>query len=88
MPGLVPGIHVLLAEQYQRHGWAGQGVYHDESKSDAAITGNEYADEEPASCCRVIWNGVFRPLGLSVTKAAAVLGVQRATVSDLVNGIR
>jgi len=34
----------------------------------------------------VIWNGILKPLGLSVTKAAEALGVRRATLSDLVNG--
>lgn len=29
---------------------------------------------------------VFEPLGLSVSKAAEVLGVRRATLSDFVNG--
>jgi antitoxin HigA-1 len=27
----------------------------------------------------VIWHGIFEPLGLSITKAAEVLGVRRAT---------
>jgi len=30
--------------------------------------------------------GVLEPLGLSLTKAAEVLGVRRATLSDVVNG--
>jgi addiction module HigA family antidote len=34
----------------------------------------------------VIWFGILEPLGLSVTKAAEVLGVRRATLSDLING--
>jgi len=29
---------------------------------------------------------VLRPLGLPVTRAAAILGVRRATLSDLTNG--
>jgi len=34
----------------------------------------------------VIREEVLRPLGLSVTKAAEILGVRRATLSDLTNG--
>jgi antitoxin HigA-1 len=33
-----------------------------------------------------MWHGIFEPLELSVSKAAAVLGVRRATLSDLING--
>jgi antitoxin HigA-1 len=42
--------------------------------------------KNPPHVGRVIWHGVFEPLGLSVTKAADALGVRRATLSDLVNG--
>jgi addiction module HigA family antidote len=42
--------------------------------------------KNPPHVGRVIWHGIFAPLGLSVTKAAEVLGVRRATLSDLVNG--
>jgi antitoxin HigA-1 len=42
--------------------------------------------KNPSHVGRVIWHGIFEPLGLSVTKAAEVLGVRRATLSDLVNG--
>jgi antitoxin HigA-1 len=35
---------------------------------------------------QVIWQLVLEPLGLSVTKAAEILGVRRATLSDLING--
>jgi antitoxin HigA-1 len=42
--------------------------------------------KNPPHVGRVIWNGIFEPLGLSVTKAAKVLDVRRATLSDLVNG--
>ncbi|HUZ31200.1 MAG TPA: HigA family addiction module antitoxin [Xanthobacteraceae bacterium] len=42
--------------------------------------------KNPPHVGRVIWHGIFEPLGLSVTKAAEVLGVRRATLSDLVNG--
>jgi addiction module HigA family antidote len=34
----------------------------------------------------IIRDDVIGPLGLSVTKAATVLGVRRATLSDLLNG--
>jgi antitoxin HigA-1 len=34
----------------------------------------------------VIRHGIFEPLGLSISKAADVLGVRRATLSDLING--
>ena len=34
----------------------------------------------------VIRAEVLRPLGLSLTKAAEILGVRRATLSDLANG--
>jgi addiction module HigA family antidote len=42
--------------------------------------------KNPPHVGRVIWHGIFEPLGLSITKAAGVLGVRRATLSDLVNG--
>ena len=42
--------------------------------------------KSPPHVGQVIWNGILMPLGLSVTKAAEVLGVRRATLSDLVNG--
>lgn len=42
--------------------------------------------KNPPHVGRVIWEGILEPLGLSVTKAAEVLGVRRATLSDLVNG--
>jgi antitoxin HigA-1 len=42
--------------------------------------------KNPPHIGRVIWHGILEPLGLSVTKAAAVLGVRRATLSDLING--
>jgi addiction module HigA family antidote len=34
----------------------------------------------------VVREEVLRPLGLSLTKAAEILGVRRATLSDLANG--
>jgi addiction module HigA family antidote len=34
----------------------------------------------------LIMFGVLEPLGLSLTKAAQILGVRRATLSDVVNG--
>ncbi len=33
-----------------------------------------------------ILEDVIKPLGLSITRAAEILGVRRATLSDLVNG--
>lgn len=42
--------------------------------------------KNPPHVGRVIWDGILDPLGLSVSKAATVLGVRRATLSDLVNG--
>jgi addiction module HigA family antidote len=42
--------------------------------------------KNPPHVGRVIWHGIFEPLGLSVTKAAEALGVRRATLSDLING--
>jgi antitoxin HigA-1 len=42
--------------------------------------------KNPPHVGRVIWHGIFEPLGLSVTNAAQALGVRRATLSDLVNG--
>src|SRR5271156_1457114 len=40
----------------------------------------------PPHVGRIIWDAILEPLGLSVTKAADVLGVRRATLSDLING--
>jgi|SRR6185312_6051334 antitoxin HigA-1 len=34
----------------------------------------------------VIWYGILEPLGVSVTKAASMLGIRRATLSDVING--
>ena len=42
--------------------------------------------KNPPHVGRVIWSGVLEPLGLSVTKGAEILGVRRATLSDLING--
>jgi addiction module HigA family antidote len=42
--------------------------------------------KNPPHVGRVIWHGILEPLGLSITKAAEILGVRRATLSDLVNG--
>jgi antitoxin HigA-1 len=42
--------------------------------------------KNPPHVGRVIADGILQPLGLSVTKAAEVLGVRRATLSDLING--
>jgi addiction module HigA family antidote len=42
--------------------------------------------KKPPHVGSVIWNGILEPLDLSVAKAAQVLGVRRATLSDLING--
>src|SRR4051794_31087731 len=42
--------------------------------------------KNPPHVGRVIWHGILEPLDLSITKAAEILGVRRATLSDLVNG--
>ena len=34
----------------------------------------------------IVWFGILEPLELSLTDAAAMLGVRRATLSDVVNG--
>ncbi|HTT83001.1 MAG TPA: HigA family addiction module antitoxin [Rhizomicrobium sp.] len=34
----------------------------------------------------MVWYGILEPLGISMTRAAAMLGVRRATLSDVVNG--
>jgi addiction module HigA family antidote len=42
--------------------------------------------KNPPHVGRMIYHGILEPLRLSVSKAADVLGVRRATLSDLVNG--
>jgi antitoxin HigA-1 len=42
--------------------------------------------KNPPHVGRIVWDGILEPLGLSITKAAEVLGVRRATLSDLING--
>jgi antitoxin HigA-1 len=44
------------------------------------------AMKHPPHVGRVIWHGIIEPLDLSVTKVAEILGVRRATLSDLING--
>jgi addiction module HigA family antidote len=44
------------------------------------------ARRTPPHIGQVIWYGILEPLDLSITKAAGILGVRRATLSDLVNG--
>lgn len=34
----------------------------------------------------IVWFGILEPLEISLTDAAAMLGVRRATLSDVVNG--
>ncbi len=40
----------------------------------------------PPHIGQVIWYEILEPLDLSITKAADILAVRRATLSDLVNG--
>jgi addiction module HigA family antidote len=42
--------------------------------------------KNPPHIGRIIWSGILEPLDLSITKAAGILGVRRATLSDLING--
>src|SRR6516164_7152988 len=42
--------------------------------------------KNPPHVGQVINNAILEPLDLSITKAAEVLGVRRATLSDLING--
>jgi addiction module HigA family antidote len=34
----------------------------------------------------LVWFGILEPLEITVTKAAEMLGVRRATLSDIING--
>ena len=45
-----------------------------------------YLERNPSPPGEVIALLVFEPLDLSIAKAAAILGVRRATLSDLING--
>ena len=42
--------------------------------------------KKPRHPGEVIQTGVLEPMGLTITKAAQILRVRRATLSDLVNG--
>jgi antitoxin HigA-1 len=42
--------------------------------------------KNPPHVGEVIWHGILEPLGLSVTNAARILGVRRASLSALVGG--
>jgi antitoxin HigA-1 len=42
--------------------------------------------KEPSHPGDVIYWGILEPLGLSIGRAAELLGIRRATLSDLVNG--
>lgn len=42
--------------------------------------------KNPPHIGQAVWHGILEPLGLSISKAATILGVRRATLSDLVNG--
>jgi addiction module HigA family antidote len=41
--------------------------------------------KNPPHIGQVIWHGILEPLELSITKTAQILGVRRATLSDLIN---
>jgi antitoxin HigA-1 len=45
-----------------------------------------YLERNPNHPGEVVAELIFEPLGLSIAKAAAILGVRRATLSDLING--
>lgn len=45
--------------------------------------GKMYNPPHPGEILRELW---LEPLGLSITKAAAILGVSRKTLSEIVNG--
>jgi addiction module HigA family antidote len=42
--------------------------------------------KNPSHAGDVIYWGILEPLGISITKAAEILGVRRATLSAVVNG--
>ena len=42
--------------------------------------------KSPSHPGEVIWFAILEPLGLSITRASEMLGVRRATMSDIVNG--
>lgn len=42
--------------------------------------------KRPSHAGEVIYWGILEPLGLSITEAANILGVRRATLSAVVNG--
>ena len=42
--------------------------------------------KNPSHPGEIVWYGILEPLHISVTKAAAMLGVRRATLSDVING--
>jgi antitoxin HigA-1 len=42
--------------------------------------------KNPPHIGQVIWYGILEPLDISITKAAQILGIRRATLSDLING--
>ena len=44
------------------------------------------AMKNPSHAGDVIYWGILEPLGISITKAAEILGVRRATLSAVVNG--
>jgi addiction module HigA family antidote len=42
--------------------------------------------KNPSHAGDVIYWGILEPLGISITRAASILGVRRATLSAVVNG--
>ena len=42
--------------------------------------------KNPSHAGNVVYWGILEPLGLSITRAAKILGVRRATLSAVVNG--
>ena len=42
--------------------------------------------KNPSHAGDIIYWGILEPLGISITKAAEILGVRRATLSAVVNG--
>lgn len=42
--------------------------------------------KNPSHPGEIVWYGILEPLKITVTRAAAMLGVRRATLSDVING--
>jgi addiction module HigA family antidote len=50
------------------------------------ITDSPGPMKNPSHPGDLVWYGILEPLDISVTRAAAMLDVRRATLSDVVNG--